>query len=423
MVPLCLHLALTPASSFVFDRIDRAHSSLSSASFTAVSNLTGAGQPAQSKFNIAYRWPNEFRMRILDPRSGAILRERCIETSRVVEYDPSLLQYTSTPRKSGQTPGSILAELDKGLDDLILAFTTEKGFSVWLAPILQNKPWTVGRRGSNAVLTFARKERRIVVQADSTTGRLTKIDITTGPQTLSWTLTYARDAQRLAFAPPPGSIEVPIFDRESKPPKYADAKSKAVANRLFAAYSDLSSLGYYVYRDKDRTTVKLRGKFARQDDAIAEWTYDGRTLIVHVKKTDKWYRGELGFPDVVDSVGGLGTRVDPTLRLLMTGFNPYRRRLGDGAMLKVVGSMKISGQPVTMLEASSDNALITLFIRDSDGLVVSSSTRAKETSTIDDSTVDLRYEYFAVANDLAQREKLTIPQGASVTKLFPKKIN
>ncbi len=423
MVPLSLHLALTPASAFVFDRIERAHTSMSTASFTATSNLSGVGAPTSTKLEVKYRWPNEFRIRHINPKTNVVLLDRVIEPTRVIEYDPALMQYTSKARQSGQTTGAILAQLDEGLDDLILAFSTEKGFGVWIGPLVQNQPWTVSKSGSNASLSFAKDKRRISLLADSSTGRLTKVDITTGPQRLVWNLRYADRVAGLAFAPPPGAVEVPIFDRESKPPQFKDATARRVANKLFAAYADLSSLGYNVLRGEEKTVVQLRGRFARQDDPVASWTYDGKTLIVHVKQTNKWYRGDMGFPDVVDAVGGLGTRVDPTLRLLMTGFNPYRRRLGDGAMVKAVGSMEIRGVPVTILESENENAIITLFVRDSDGKVVNSSTRAKETASIDDQTVDLRYEYFEVPRDLATSGRLVAPRGTTPIKLTPKKIN
>src|SRR6185503_4228412 len=103
------------------------------------------------------------------------------------------------------------------------------------------------------------------------------------------------------------------------------------------------------------------------------------------------------------------------------GFNPYRRRLGDGATVSVVGAMKLDGAPVTMLAAKSENATITLFVRDSDGRVVGSSTKANESEANDGALVDLKFEYFTVPNDLAARSKPNAPQGKKPIKLVPAK--
>ena len=422
MLSLCLYLAVTPVSDVVFDQVGRVHAKLTEASFTAASKLSGTGETVQSKYEIRYRWPSVFRFRVMNPRTGALLRDHSIEPSRVVDYDPALGQYTATNRKRGDSLGKTLAELDPSLDDIMLAFTDPKGMEVWLDSMEVLAPWSVSVGSTTVKMSYAKEERKIVLETERSTARVKRIDITTGPQRLEWTLTYRPRVTNLVFAAPDGVYEVPLFDREMRPPTYTDANAKRVAEKVFDAYSGLSEIGYKVERDSGTTTVYLRGKFARQDDENATWVYDGTTLTLYQKKSKKWYRGRLGFPDVVDAVGSLGTRVDPTLRLLMTGFNAYRKRLGDGASVSVAGTMELKGEPVTILESVSANALISLVVRDRDGRVINSRTRANQQGEISTETVDLSYEYIPVPRDAPTRLKLTVPAGARPVKLEPRPV-
>jgi hypothetical protein len=423
MLSLGIFLAVTPVSDIVFDQVGRVHAGLSQASFTATSKLTGTGETVQAKYEIKYRWPSAYRLRIMNPGNGQLLRDHSIEPSRVVEYDPSLGQFTSSERKRGDSLGKTLAELDPNLDDILLAFTDPKGVEVWLDSMEPLRPWSVSVGRSTVKMSYAKGERKIVLETERATARVKRIDITTGPQRLEWTLAYQPRVSNLAFVAPDGVYEVPLFDREMRPPTYKDAVAKRTAEKVFDAYSGLSEIGYKVERDSGTTTVYLRGKFARQDDESATWVYDGTTLTLFQKKSKKWYRGKLGFPDVVDAVGSLGTRVDPTLRLLMTGFNAYRKRLGDGASVSVVGTMKVGGEPVTILESVSENALISLVVRDRDGRVISSQTRANEQGDLSIETVDLSYEYIPVPRDAQSRLKLTVPAGTRPVKLEPRPVS
>ena len=116
--------------------------------------------------------------------------------------------------------------------------------------------------------------------------------------------------------------------------------------------------------------------------------------------------------------------MDPTLRHLMTGFNPYRKRLGDGAEVRVAAQLPVDGEPATMLVAESDNAVITLIVRDSNGLVLRSMTRANLAGAIASESVELSFSYFAVPSDAATRFKLRVPAGATpdpVSGLSPKR--
>ena len=104
----------------------------------------------------------------------------------------------------------------------------------------------------------------------------------------------------------------------------------------------------------------------------------------------------------------------------MTGFNPFRKRFGDSATLRVVGNMTLKGESVSLLSSESENSIITLAVRDRDGLVINSIARANRSGDIGAETIELAYEYFPVPKDAAIKYKLLVPSGAK-TIAFPKK--
>ncbi len=418
MTTLCLYLAVTPVSVIAFQNIENAHSMLGSASFVANTKITGLAQNLAVKYEMKYRWPSELRLRTIIPSTGKTLKERVIEPTRIIDYDPELAQYTVTKRTGGEPLGKTLASLEQELDDLLLAYTDPEGMGVWMTDMVKLPGWRLSGDSKKFSLTYKKGDKKILLEANKPGSTLRKVDITTGAQRLVWDIAYAPTVTGLAFRPPSGASEVPVFDREMKPPTYKDSVAQKATNKLFDAYSGLTSLGFDVARDSGTTKVQMRGKFVRQEDAAAVWTYDGKTLTYHDKKSGKWYAGALKFTDVIDSVAKLGTRVDPTVRLLMTDFNPYRKRLGDGSVVKVAGTMPIEGKTITILECESENTLVTLFVRE-DGLVASSSARAKHPTGDPDETVDLHYSYFEVPKDVATKQRLKLPLDKKPTTLKP----
>ena len=73
-----------------------------------------------------------------------------------------------------------------------------------------------------------------------------------------------------------------------------------------------------------------------------------------------------------------------------------------------------------MLQSVSDNAQITLIVRDSDGRVTNSSTRARKPGPGDEGSVDLKFEYLSVPSDVEARYRMAVPRGESATKLTPR---
>ena len=423
MLAIYLAAAVTPVSELVFEEVGRAHAGLRAASFTATSDLTSLGAETSTKYEVRYRRPTEYRLRTFAPNGGPLVLDVAIGASTVTSYDPELQQYVVEPKEAGKSLGERVAGRHPNLNDLLLSFAERDGLRVWIEGLSGSTSWGFERGGRTLALSYDSEGTTITLHVSRESFLIQSVDSSTGLDQLSWKIEYDKAVRPLNFEPPAGAFKVPYFDKEMLPPTYRDAEAKAATERMFDAYSGLRSLGYEVTRGDSKTTIRLRGRFTRQDDDVASWTYDGRTLIAHDKAEDKWYRGELDFPGVIDAIASLDTRVDPTLRHLMTGFNPYRKRLGDGAEVRVTGRVPVDGEAATMLMAENDNARITLIVRDSDGLVLRSSARANRQGEIASESIDLEFAYFDVPSNAATTYKLQVPSGATaspVSALIPK---
>lgn len=422
MLAIYLAAIITPVSTFVFDEVGRAHAGLGAASLTATSNLTSLGTETRTKYEVRYRRPTEYRLRTFAPNGGPLVLDVAIGASKITIYDPALLQYVEEPRAAGEPLGQTVAEQQPNLNDLLLSFADRDGARVWIEDISRDA-WKFESDGRLLALSYDTGGTSIVLHVSRESFLIERVDSFTGFDQLSWKLEYDKAVRPLKFVPPAGAFEVPFFDKEMRPPTYRDDAARAATERMFDAYSGLRSIGYEVTRGDAKTTIRLRGRFTRQDDDTASWTYDGRTLVAHHKSEDRWYRGELDFPGVIDAIASLDTRVDPTLRHLMTGVNPYRKRLGHGVEVRVGGRLPVKGEATTMLLAESDDKVITLIVRDSDGLVLRSSMRSNRPGPIASESVDLAFSYFDVPSGAATQYGLQAPAGATtspVSALMPK---
>lgn len=419
MLDLVLAALLTPRTELVFGTVESVHSRMDSGTVRANFESKDHRGTTKRAYTLRFRWPDEARLTETDS-GGATVRERAVAPRKSTDYDATLEQYVVQDRAPSATLGGALASLVQDLDDLLLTYTDPKAFGVWFAPMRALTGWTFSKKGKLIESTYKDAKRSMILSIEVPSGRLVRVSMSEPASSLVWNMTYSNSVDGLAFRPPRSASRVPRFDPSMTPPKFASDDARALAQKMFTAYEGLSSIGYVVKRPEGKTNVLLSGQFARQQDDRSKWTYDGRTLVMNDAKSGKWYRGDMTFTEVIETTARLGTRVDPSLRSLMTGFNPFRKRMDKSATLRVVGAMRINGADVKMLTAESDLTVITLTVRTADGLVISTQSRANDPGEIGTEVVEVGYEYFPVPNDATKKYALAIPKGAKVEP-FPKK--
>ncbi len=419
MLTLVLASVTVSRPAIFFGAVERVHTSAQTGSVKAKFQSTDSTGTTSRNFEIKYRWPSEVRLREFDAKNQ-LIHDRSVSTDKVTDYDPVLEQYTVSGRGSGVSIGGALASIDSSVDDLLLTFTDPSAMHVWLDPLRGLNGWSVMNASKTVDAKFTATDKTVLLSVEKGTARVVRVTMTSPSSKIDWQLSYNKTVTGLTFVKPPLASRVSSFDKQMLPPKFASKEAAGMGAKMFSAYEGLSSFGYVVRRPDGKTTVLLSGKFARQEDDKSKWTYDGNTLVMKDVATNKWYRANMSFSGVIEATAALGTRVDPTLRLLMTGYNPYRKRLGDEATVRLVGETKVKGEDVSLLASVSKNAMITLAVRKRDGLVVNSIARANVKGDVGSQVVELAYDYFEVPSDATKKYALLVPKGTTVS-VFPVK--
>jgi hypothetical protein len=100
-----------------------------------------------------------------------------------------------------------------------------------------------------------------------------------------------------------------------------------------------------------------------------EFSYDGSTLSFINKKTRQSYSGPAGRIEVLDVVAATGSRIEPNLRNLIMGINPFRQMINRDAQVKTIGPAK-SSEPAEIIEAKTPYAILILTAAKSDGFIL-----------------------------------------------------
>ena len=370
-------LAVSSPGSLALGRVGRSHALLDSATVTAIMNQRQQGEVYRSKFEIHYSRPSRARV-IVDQNPGTGIRQIAVDSRHSTFFLADLMQYVVADLPTGGTLGARLKSVDDTLEGIVYAILDPDGVSEWFEGKFKFNDWTRSNVRGEIVLDHDGQGGSISLHVDRKTFLLTKMEFRTGVSDLDWSFKYTTPAGRLEFLPPKGSYRIPTFDPNISPPAYANKDAEEKTLSLFAAYDELTKIAYEVVSDGDEVSVWINGNDIRQRDDTLDWSYDGTTLRIHVLRSGRYLSAKLNFREVIDVIGNMGTRVDPSARLIVTNANPYRKWLGDGQEVRVSGSIKIDGADCTMLAAVGQGREINLIFRNDTGMVISSQTIDRE---------------------------------------------
>ncbi len=395
MLTSCLAYAVltNPVEAAFKWTIDR-HSLLNSARINFVSETpTLKRKTAVNRISFAYIRPNDVSLSIRETNSSGPSRDFYLDRQALTVFDATTRQYKKKKVASNVTVrDAILDELQ--VDELVLSVFDEGGIENYLKPLRLQKPWKYSAEGNNILLSYSKPGAVFQVGIDGRTGFMNKMVIGTGSTATVWKIAVQPQAPKnLAFVAPANSYPVSDFDPKIQEPKYANAAAEAITKKMFKAYDRPAALAYEVNEGGKKTMVWFKPGAIRQRDPSIDFTMKGghATLLDLSKKVS--FAGRAQTVEMIEAVGETGSRIEPNLRALMRGANPYRLLLGENCKVAVKGKMDLDGKQCTILEADNEVALLSLIVRNSDGLVlsVSSELKTKEGQRTAGSTRIIRY--------------------------------
>ena len=190
-----------------------------------------------------------------------------------------------------------------------------------------------------------------------------------------WRLSYRPQTGAIAFTPPQGAVKTSELRADTVMPTFASAAARAVVTKVFAKYDQPKRLAYEVTAPDEKSQVWILSGNVRQSDSKADWSVKGGRFELLDKGRGHMVEGEAALFKIVDAVAKSGTRVEPLLKVLLRGQNPFRIYFGSNANVSITGTARINGHKCALVESTSLRSKVTLVVRESDGFVLSLSSR------------------------------------------------
>lgn len=382
MLTACVvYLVSRDPIDYVLDWTADAHSRVMAARYLAEANTTTDTGKMKQSFGIGYIRPNDFSLTINDSTGAERTRTLFLDQRVLTVLDRTTNQYRQT-KVSSDVPikDAIKGEIPQ-LDDLVFAMADQEGIRTYIATLRQLRPWTIKATGTEIRVSHQSGPASVALGISPRTGLLQRIIVANQGQVTDWHFTFEpKSPKSVAFQAPKNSYAVSELDPLVHEPTYASAEARAMTAKMFAAYDRPKALAFEVAEAGATTQIWFRPGAIRQRNAQVDFVYRGgqATVLSFPKRTA--YSGAAKSLQVIDAVGESGARIDPALRSLMKGQNPFRLLLGENCRVSVKGKMELDGKACTILEADNKVARLSIVVRNRDGLVVSVGSETKDKS-------------------------------------------
>ncbi|MBS1713905.1 MAG: hypothetical protein JST30_06170 [Armatimonadetes bacterium] len=371
LVSLAIVGATLQPGDFVVARCSAAHRVLQSAGLRLRVDQAGFTSREKTLYSVSYD-------RKLGVADVTVNRKRplrvVVQAEQTFAYDGSSKQYTQKPR-SDESLGLAVQHGLEVADDVLMAVLEEGGVAGWLKEFQGKGEWSFANEPGMLTAVCKTDHGMILLSIDAKTDLLRHVAIKEAQYGTDWRLDYGQKPTVIAFEPPPGAVKTTELRADTVMPTFGSAEAKAVVLKLFAKYDHPKRLAYEVSSADERSQVWVLAGNVRQNDAKADWSVVSDRFELLDKGRGDVVEGPAALSKIVDAVARSGTRVEPLLKALLRGQNPFRIYFGSNSNVTLTGKATIQGQPCALVESSSRKSKVTLVVRKSDGFVLSMSSR------------------------------------------------
>lgn len=358
IVPLVL-LQTSPAVALI-DRCMQIHVKLKSASVT-VTTREASGKTRS--VDVAFVTPDRARIRILTPASGmtsASDRTFTLMRDKVYGYDKTVNEWLV---KSISPRGSMAERISAAVGQLehpTAFMLAPKALAEFLAPMKKVPGWAVSRNSAEVTIsTSIASVGQYRLKFAAGDGRILGIYVKTDRGVVDWKYRYGAAPASLSFSKPASAAKVTFFKDRQRAPSFADAQAKKLYTQAVNAYGRISPLSYSVTDDSGKWVVNCTRKgYTQSGPGYFSWT--GGQLVAGTgsrRKTEK-----CSSKDLPHRLSALSVPVEPTLRIMLLGFNPFERMM-TGLKVRSAGSISVGGVKFSVLEGSKAGYRLTVQVR------------------------------------------------------------
>lgn len=372
---MILGIALLGASiepaSYMAERCAVAHRKLDKAAFQIQVDTKSLFSSEKTGYDLVYDRSGQADLTIRRQRPFRVI----VTGDNVVEYDATTKQYAE--KVKGQEDIDATVRRSAGnLDELVASLMNPAGVEHWIQSLKIGRLWTLKQYPGELVLANVVPESRTEIVLDPATFLLKRVVMKSNSYGTEWRFSKA-SVRPIAFAAPAGSYKVKELMPELVAPTYASAAAKRICDKVFARYDRPKNLAYLVTSGDETFQVWIDHGRVRQHDKESDWAVANGRFTLADQEQRLVSTGKADMTKIVDTVGKAGSRVEPMLKLLLRGINPFRLYLGQNSSVRVAGQMKANGESCSILEADSATGKLSMIVRESDGFVLSLATMPK----------------------------------------------
>jgi hypothetical protein len=360
-------LTQTPTAATVFERVVSLEKAHPAQSMVITCDSRVSGKVTHTEYDLAVQRPYRLKLRIREKGTTPSDRIYFIAGDKLEAYEPSTNEYL-VRKVSGATLDKKLESGIGTIDPLALLSTDPSVAQAYFQQFSPPTGWTLNHVGKTLVLSrnvsFGGKAGLINMSFHDNTMQPIYISFAQSRGGhVDWHYSDGLTPQSVSFSHPASAKKVDAFHIRPAQPHYQSAAAGKVVRASLAAYERLRSLNFTVAAEGDVSHITWSGRQARQDSGRLIWAYDGSVLSVLDKANRKLYRGTTHGGRINDYLGRLGGRIDPTLRVLMSGRNPLELLFIKGMTARLAGAIMLNGAQLDLVELRSPGIRIQLQVR------------------------------------------------------------
>lgn len=406
--------SITPLS-FLLDSSSNAQSRLLSERITAKSIIYSTTGTLETSYLIDVKRDQSARIQ-LPPATNKPYPEHYffdVKSSPALAfaYQPNSGQYTRSEGRQIPLP-EFIAAANPQFDEFLTAFLTKDGIKSVISRLdLASNNWRISRTSTAISLKYTAKEATTEVKLNPKSKRIVEFNSGNAAGAISWKFTYGTYSP---YSLPPkvkDAYEVSQFDDLIGKAQTANSVTDSSLKKLFAAYEPNQSIAYTTTTKSETVRVYFSPKLVAQSDNLTTWTYDGKTVQILDKATNRYYEGPATRDTLLDAVAQIGSRVEVNLRSLIIGRNPMRLLLNDYSTAKTTSKIT-SPERAEVISAESLFADLKLTVSQRDGFLLK----------IESTPIGMRGDRLPTTTTTFKREsgqfiKLTRPNSAQVRSI------
>lgn len=351
--------------SYIADRCAQAHHDLNRGGFRVEVSSKSVFSSERTTYNLTYDRSGQADLAISGKRPFRVV----VTNDNVYEFDPTTKQYAEKIKAQEDIDATVRRSAGN-LDELVASLMNPSGVGVWLKSFRIGRLWTLSQGSDELVLSSTIPDSRTEIVLDGDSYLLKRVVNKSNGFGTEWRFS-SLPVKPIAFRAPEGSFKVKELMPSLVAPTYASASAKRVCEKVFARYDRPKTLSYLVKSADETFQVWIDQGRVRQRDAESDWALASGKFTLADQRGQTLYSGKATMTKIVDTVNKTGSRVEPLLKLLLRGINPFRFYLGQNASVRVAGTAKIGGEPCSILESTSSTGKLSLVARDRDGFVLS----------------------------------------------------